>query len=59
MLFRSKDEEFGEERLAELVASMHDRSTTEIVQSIHKAVREFAEGEPAADDITVVVARRV
>ena len=54
-----KDEEFGEERLAELVASMHDRSTTEIVQSIHKAVREFAEGEPAADDITVVVARRV
>jgi phosphoserine phosphatase RsbU/P len=53
-----KDEDFGEERLAELVASMRDRPAAEIVEAIDVAVTEFTEGAPAADDITVVVARR-
>jgi len=54
-----KDEDFGEERLAELVASMRDRPASEIVGAIHSAVAAFTEGAPAADDITVVVARRL
>jgi sigma-B regulation protein RsbU (phosphoserine phosphatase) len=54
-----EDNQFGEERLAKLVASLHDRPATEIVQEIHRAVREFTQGAPAADDITVVVARRL
>jgi sigma-B regulation protein RsbU (phosphoserine phosphatase) len=54
-----QDNQFGEERLAKLVASLHDRPATEIVQEIHRAVREFTQGAPAADDITVVVARRL
>jgi phosphoserine phosphatase RsbU/P len=53
------DDEFGEERLAALVAGMKDRPAEEIVDAIHTAVREFTEGAPAADDITVVVARRL
>jgi sigma-B regulation protein RsbU (phosphoserine phosphatase) len=53
------DEDFGEERLAALVASMRDQPANDIVNAIHNAVGEFTEGAPAADDITVVVARRL
>jgi serine phosphatase RsbU (regulator of sigma subunit) len=54
-----KDEDFGEERLAALAASLRDRPVAEIVEAIDDAVTEFTEGAPPADDITVVVARRV
>jgi sigma-B regulation protein RsbU (phosphoserine phosphatase) len=53
------DDEYGEERLAALVASMKDRRSDEIVEAIHNAVAAFTQGAPAADDITVVVARRL
>jgi len=52
-------EDFGEERIATLVASLRDRPASEIVEAIERGVAEFTEGAPAADDITVVVARRV
>jgi sigma-B regulation protein RsbU (phosphoserine phosphatase) len=51
--------DFGEERLGELVASMLERPASEIVDAIHGAVAAFTQGAAAADDITVVVARRV
>jgi sigma-B regulation protein RsbU (phosphoserine phosphatase) len=53
------DEDFGEERLAALVANMRDQPADDIVNAIHNAVTEFSEGAPPADDITVVVARRL
>jgi sigma-B regulation protein RsbU (phosphoserine phosphatase) len=53
------DDEYGEERLAALVGSMRDRPSEEIVEAIHNAVTAFTQGAPAADDITVVVARRL
>ena len=53
------DEDFGEQRLADLVASLRDRSAQEIVQTIHAEVARFTQGAPAADYITVVVARRL
>src|SRR5262249_307327 len=53
-----RGEEFGEERLGKLVASLRDRPSTEIVDEIHKAVGVYSEGAPAADDITVVIVRR-
>ncbi len=53
------DEDFGEERLAALVASLRDSLAADIVKAIDAAVSEFTRGAPAADDITVVVARRV
>jgi sigma-B regulation protein RsbU (phosphoserine phosphatase) len=53
------DDEFGEERLAALVESMRDQPADDIVNAIHNAVTDFSEGAPPADDITVVVARRL
>jgi serine phosphatase RsbU (regulator of sigma subunit) len=53
------DEEYGEERLAKLVASMKDRPSEEIVEAIHSSVLAYTQGAPPADDITVVVARRL
>jgi sigma-B regulation protein RsbU (phosphoserine phosphatase) len=53
-----RGDEFGEARLAELVASLRDRSAAEIVDAINTAVFAFTEGAPAADDITVVAVRR-
>jgi hypothetical protein len=37
---------------------MKDRPSEEIVEAIHNAVTIYTQGAPAADDITVVVARR-
>jgi len=54
-----KDEDFGEQRLGELVASLKDRPAIEIVNAIHAGVAVFTEGAPPADDITVVIARRL
>jgi sigma-B regulation protein RsbU (phosphoserine phosphatase) len=52
-------EDFGEVRLAELVGMMREKPAAEIVEAIHVAVATFTEGAPAADDITVVIARRL
>jgi sigma-B regulation protein RsbU (phosphoserine phosphatase) len=51
-------DDFGEDRLGELVASMRERPVAEIILAVENAVSAFTEGAPAADDITVVVARR-
>ena len=53
------DDEYGEDRLGALVASMKDQPAEEIVEAIHNAVTAYTQGAPAADDITVVVARRL
>jgi len=53
------DHDFGEERLANLVALLRDRPAAEIVAEVHRAVHAFTQGAPAADDITVVIARRL
>ena len=39
--------------------SLRDHKAAEIVEEVHKAVVAYAEGAPAADDITVVIARRL
>jgi phosphoserine phosphatase RsbU/P len=54
-----EDHDFGEERLANLVALLRDRPAAEIVEEVHRAVHAFTQGAPAADDITVVIARRL
>ncbi len=54
-----RGEEFGEARLAELVASLRHRPAAEIVEAVNDAVGAFTEGAPAADDITVVAVRRL
>jgi serine phosphatase RsbU (regulator of sigma subunit) len=52
-------EEYGEKRLANLVAELSAQPAAEIVEAIHRSVQEFTEGAPPADDMTVVVARKL
>jgi phosphoserine phosphatase RsbU/P len=53
------DEEFGEDRLAQVIAAAKNSSAQELVQSILQAVITFTCGAPPADDITLVVARKL
>ena len=53
------DEEYGDARLANLVAELSARPAKEIVDAVHTSVGAFTEGAPPADDITVMVARRL
>jgi sigma-B regulation protein RsbU (phosphoserine phosphatase) len=53
-----RGEEFGEERLAALLAARRNEPAAAIVQAITAAVAAWCAGAPAADDITVVVARK-
>jgi sigma-B regulation protein RsbU (phosphoserine phosphatase) len=53
------DEEFGEDRLARTLAELRNESAQSIVESINQRVHEFTGGAPPADDITLVVAKRL
>ncbi len=48
-------EEYGTDRLTQMVARMHDRSATEIIDGIVSDVTSFAAGRPQFDDITIMV----
>lgn len=53
-----RDEEFGPERLIELLQSIHRDPLPEIVSRIDEEVSEFAAGLSQADDQTLVLVRR-
>jgi sigma-B regulation protein RsbU (phosphoserine phosphatase) len=53
------DEEFGEERLAQVLAGLRDQTAESIITSINQKVEDFTSGAPPADDITLVVAKRL
>jgi serine phosphatase RsbU (regulator of sigma subunit) len=50
---------FGEERLARVVIALRAEPAEAIVQGVLAEVRRFAAGRPQADDITLVVVRRI
>jgi serine phosphatase RsbU (regulator of sigma subunit) len=52
-------EEFGEERLIRVLRENRMRAAQEIVDAVTAALREFTAGAPQADDITLLVARRL
>jgi serine phosphatase RsbU (regulator of sigma subunit) len=52
------EEEFGEERLREVLLRHRHRSASEIVQATTQAVTAWTQERSAADDVTLVVARR-
>jgi serine phosphatase RsbU (regulator of sigma subunit) len=52
-------EEFAEERLIEVLRLRRDRPASNIVDAVTSALAEFAAGAPQADDITLLVAKRV
>jgi serine phosphatase RsbU (regulator of sigma subunit) len=51
-------DEFGEQRLIEVLRCHRKEPAAEIVEAVTAAVAEFAAGAPPADDITLVVAKR-
>ena len=53
------EEEFGEERLAEVLRANRTRTAAQVVEAVRQAVTAFAAGAPVADDLTIVVARRL
>jgi serine phosphatase RsbU (regulator of sigma subunit)/pSer/pThr/pTyr-binding forkhead associated (FHA) protein len=52
-------DEFGEDRLIEVLRRHREEPASVIVDAVTKALLEFAAGAPQADDITLVVAKRV
>jgi len=53
------EEEYGEERLIEVLTRHRNEPADTIVKAVMDSVAQFALGAPQADDITVVVAKRV
>lgn len=52
-------EEFGEERVADVIRANSGLAMTELSASLTKAVADFGRGAPQADDITLVMVRRL
>jgi sigma-B regulation protein RsbU (phosphoserine phosphatase) len=52
-------EEFGEERFIEVLRRSRGEPAAAVVGAVIQALGEFAQGAPQADDITIVVAKRV
>jgi phosphoserine phosphatase RsbU/P len=48
-------EEFGEERLLDVVAANRDKASRDVIDAIFAALHDFQSGAPAHDDITAVV----
>ena len=56
---RPDGEQFGEERVREIMRRHHDLPATEFIDLLHRAVVEFAAGTRQGDDLTAVVVKRV
>jgi len=52
------DEEFGEDRLAELAAGLRNEPAAVIQRSVIETLMKWIGDAPAADDITLIVARK-
>ncbi|HEY3740183.1 MAG TPA: SpoIIE family protein phosphatase [Bryobacteraceae bacterium] len=53
-----RDEEFGEDRLAQVIHQHRLEPIDQIIQHVCEAVQSFTSGAPAADDFTLVLIRR-
>jgi serine phosphatase RsbU (regulator of sigma subunit) len=51
-------EEFGQQRLAELLVKMRDRNAEDIVKAVTDALDSWCLSDVSEDDVTLVVARR-
>ncbi len=53
----SQKEQFGEERLANLVQQQADQPARELVQALRNELTQFTDDRPLSDDLTIVVSR--
>lgn len=56
---RHDGEQFGQDRLADVVRGCRERPAAEIIAAVFEAVTAFAEGAPQADDCTAVIVKRL
>lgn len=56
---RHDGEQFGQERLGEVVRECRERPAAEIIAAVFDAVTAFAGGSPQADDCTAVIVKRL
>ena len=54
-----REEEFGDERLADLVVANADKSADELIDEIKRAVTEYAGEHVYYDDLTMIALKRV
>jgi sigma-B regulation protein RsbU (phosphoserine phosphatase) len=52
-----QNQEFGRERLVKLSREVNNTPVREVVQHIRQRLEEFSEGEPLADDTTIVLCK--
>lgn len=52
-------EQFGQQRVAEIIASNVNQTAQHLVDNILRAVRQHGDPVPQADDITIVLAKRL
>jgi serine phosphatase RsbU (regulator of sigma subunit) len=52
-------DEFGEDRFMDVLKENRNQSAAAIVEAVTRALADFAAGAPQADDITLVVAKRL
>ena len=55
----SNDEDFGEERLKEVIRTHRNKSSKTIISELYSAVLSFVGSVPQADDLTALVLKRV
>lgn len=53
------EDEFGEDRLRDLVVQHRNQSAEAIIQHVNDALQDWTQGAPPDDDITMLVARKV
>ena len=56
-VYNTRDEEFGQERLAQLVQQHADRPVQDLLQAVRQAVSAFGGNRPLVDDVTMVALR--
>ncbi len=52
------DEDYGDERLRDLLSSLHGRPTADVRDAVLSDVKAFVGGAPTSDDVTLVLLRR-
>lgn len=52
-----KEEEFGPDRLAEILSRQPDLSARELVAAVRRNLQEFTNGQPLEDDTTIVAVK--
>jgi phosphoserine phosphatase RsbU/P len=55
----AREHDFGEARLSEVLQQVHHDSADAILSALTTAVKDWAAGTPAPDDITVVVVKKI